>query len=96
MSILPSKVFVGLDYHQHTVQVCVLDESGNQLANATRPNTWQAVSEVVPQGAVVQAAIESCCGAANLADELIEHIRGFHTTRNQPTWALAYHRRQLG
>ena len=73
MSILPSKVFVGLDYHQHTVQVCVLDEHGKQLVNATRPNSWQAVSEVVPKGVVVQAAIESCCGAANFADEMIEH-----------------------
>ena len=27
------KVFVGLDYHQSSVQVCVLDEHGEQLIN---------------------------------------------------------------
>jgi len=75
MSILPTKVFVGLDYHQHSVQACVLDEHGKQLINATRPNTWQAVSELIPSGVTVHASIESCCGAANLADELIEHAR---------------------
>ena len=73
MSILPSKVFVGLDYHQHTIQVCVLDEQGNQLINATRANAWQSVAEVVPEGVVVHAAIESCCGAANFAEEMLQH-----------------------
>ncbi len=34
---------VGLDYHQHSVQVCVLDQQGNMIQNATRPNDWQAV-----------------------------------------------------
>ena len=28
--------FVGLDYHQHSVQVCVLDSRGRILQNATR------------------------------------------------------------
>ena len=63
-------VFVGLDYHQDAVQVCVLDSQGKQLVNATRPNDWQQIAEVVPAGAVVFAGIEACCGAANLADEL--------------------------
>ncbi|MEM6471083.1 MAG: hypothetical protein AAF802_16105 [Planctomycetota bacterium] len=58
MTIVPSKVFVGLDYHQHNIQVCVLDEHGSQLVNAARPNTWQAVSELVPEGVVVHAANE--------------------------------------
>lgn len=64
-------VFVGLDYHQHCVQVCVLDSEGNQLVNAVRGNTWQEVVQAVPPGAVVFAAIEACCGAADLAEELI-------------------------
>jgi transposase len=64
-------VFVGLDYHQNGVQVCVLDKQGNLLANGTRPNDWQEIAAVVPPGAVVFAAIEACCGAANLAEELI-------------------------
>ena len=63
--------FVGLDYHQDSVQVCVLDSQGRQLANATRGNDWRQIAEVVPVGSAVFAAIEACCGAADLAEELI-------------------------
>lgn len=73
MSILPEKVYVGLDYHLHSIQVCVLDREGNQLINGTRPNDVESVAAVVPQGVEVEAAIESCCGAANFAEKLIEH-----------------------
>ncbi|MEM6500174.1 MAG: hypothetical protein AAF709_26145 [Pseudomonadota bacterium] len=34
MPIVPSKVFVGLEYQQHSTQVCILDEHGSQLVNA--------------------------------------------------------------
>lgn len=71
-------VFVGLDYHQDSVQVCVLDSQGKQLVNATRPNHWQEIAEVVPAGAVVFAGIEACCGSASLADEL----------SNQAGWSI--------
>jgi transposase len=76
MSILLSEtVFVGLDYHAQSIQVCVLDRQGKLLANRSCKNDWRAVQGVVQQrcGPEVQvsAAIESCCGAANLADELI-------------------------
>ena len=76
MSIVTSqKVFVGLDYHAESVQVCVLGEDGKMLANQCCRNDWRAVAAAVRQkcgrGAKVQAAIESCCGAADLADELI-------------------------
>jgi transposase len=67
-------VFVGLDYHASSVQVCVMDGDQRVLLNRSCANTWQAVMGAVQQqcGEVsVQAAIESCCGAANLADELI-------------------------
>jgi transposase len=67
-------VFVGLDYHQHSVQVCVMDHQGRILANGTRGNTWDevaaSVTRVAPE-AQVEAAIESCSGAANLAEELV-------------------------
>lgn len=62
---------VGLDYHQHSIQVCVMDQQGNIIQNATRPNDWRAVAEVVPSGGTVFAAIEACCGAADFAEELI-------------------------
>jgi len=64
-------VFVGLDYHQDSVQVCVMDGQGNQLINATRPNDWREIASVVPDDARVFAAVEACCGAADLAEELI-------------------------
>jgi transposase len=65
-------VFVGLDYHQGAVQVCVMDRKGDMLINATRGNDWREVVQTVPRKARVFAAIEACCGAADLADELIE------------------------
>ena len=69
---------VGLDYHQHSIQVCVMDKQGNIIQNATRPNNWRAVAEVVPEGGTVFAAIEACCGAADFAEELI----------NQTGWSV--------
>ena len=69
-SVTCDKVFVGLDYHQNSVQVCVLTPEGKQLANGTRPNSWEEVARVVPAGVKVFAAIEACCGAADFADEM--------------------------
>jgi transposase len=76
MSSVPSEtVFVGLDYHVESVQVCVLAKNGKMLINRSCRNDWRAVAGVVRDGlgseVGVQAAIESCCGAADLADELI-------------------------
>lgn len=62
---------VGLDYHQYSVQVCVMDSKGNIIQNASRGNDWQEVVEVVPEDGTVFAAIEACCGAADFAEELI-------------------------
>jgi transposase len=71
MSSVP--IFVGLDYHQSGVQVCVMGRSGKILANRKCANRWQAVAAVVePCSSQVLAAIEACNGAANLADELVE------------------------
>jgi transposase len=76
-SVTSQSVFVGLDYHTDSVQVCVLAREGKLLVNRSCRNDWRAVAAAVrercgPQ-AEVQAAIESCCGAADLADELIAH-----------------------
>jgi transposase len=66
-------VFVGLDYHDEEVQVCVLDPQGQQLCNRASANDWQAIGGIVGRyGNTVQAAIESCTGAANLAEELVQ------------------------
>jgi transposase len=67
-----ARLFVGLDYHQDFVQVCVLDESGKVVKNSKVDNDWRKITAAVPAGATVQAALEACCGAADLADELVE------------------------
>ena len=36
-------VFVGLDYHQDSVQVCVIDEQGRPLSNRSVANDAAAV-----------------------------------------------------
>jgi len=70
--------FVGLDYHQDSVQVCVLDIEGKQLANRSVANDGAVVERVATQyGQPERVAIEACCGAANLAEELV-------TQRNLP------------
>lgn len=70
MSSIP--VFVGLDYHQDAVQVCVVDASGRVLANQSVTNSSAAVADLVVRHGQPQAgAIEACCGASALADELI-------------------------
>lgn len=69
-------VYVGLDYHQHSVQVCVMNARGEVLVNRKCPNEWRIVAACVPAGATaVYAAMEACGGAAALADELVERAR---------------------
>jgi transposase len=65
-------VFVGLDYHKDSVQVCVMDPAGTMLANRSCPNDADAIALLVASfGDDVRGAIEACTGAAELADELI-------------------------
>jgi transposase len=69
MTIL--ELFVGLDYHQNSVQVCVLSSEGKMLANRSCPNNVEAVAEfVMSYGYPRTLAIEACCGAADFADQL--------------------------
>jgi len=67
-----TRLFVGLDYHQDFVQVCILNETGKVVQNSKVDNDWRKITAAVPAGATVQAALEACCGAADLADELVE------------------------
>jgi transposase len=63
--------FVGLDYHQDSVQVCVLDLDGKQLVNRGVANDAALVEQLATRyGRPVRIAIEACCGAADLAEEL--------------------------
>ena len=64
-------VFVGIDYHQDSVQVCVLNADGKKLANRSVENDVNVVAcEATRFGQPRRVAIEACCGAANLADAL--------------------------
>jgi len=66
-------VFVGIDYHQHKLQVCVLERGGQVVANCRTANDWQAVVAVANScGQVRRVAMEACNGSANLAEELIQ------------------------
>src|SRR5438045_1792496 len=67
-----ARLFVGLDYHQDFVQVCELDEAGKVMRNSRVENDWRKIAAAVPAGAIVQVALEACCGAADLAGELAE------------------------
>jgi transposase len=64
-------VYVGLDYHKDSIQVCIMDTGGKVLANRRCPNQVEALVRLVATfGNDVHAAVESCTGAAALADEL--------------------------
>lgn len=66
------RVFVGLDYHVAFVQVCILGGDGQVLCNQRCDNDWRALAELVARhGQTVEAAVESCSGAADLAEELV-------------------------
>ena len=65
------RVYVGLDYHQHSVQVCVVDRDGHVLRNRSVGNSVCDVSGVAHGlGPVGRVTIEACCGAADLAERL--------------------------
>ncbi len=69
MSSIP--VFVGLDYHQDSVQVCVVDQKGRTLSNRAVANDVNAIEQSIRRhGAPRRLAIEACCGAADLAERL--------------------------
>ena len=60
--------FVGLDYHQESVQVCVMDSEGRVLANRSVANNWTAIRAVMQETlpadmseVIVRAAIERSC-----------------------------------
>lgn len=65
-------VFVGLDYHTASVPVYALDRAGAVLLNQACDNGWRALRDLVARfGPDARAAIASCSGAADLAEELV-------------------------
>lgn len=66
-------VTVGLDYSQDPVRICVMDEQGKQLLNRDLPNSAEVIIAAAERfGSVRGVAMEACCGAADLAEELVE------------------------
>jgi transposase len=52
--------------------VCAIDREQRVLLNRPCANDWVRIARAVaPLGRVVQAAVEACCGAADLAEELV-------------------------
>lgn len=67
-----ASVYVGLDYHMESIQVCVVEEGGRMLLNRRCGNdAAEVVAAVGGCGGVVRrVAVEACCGSADLAEEL--------------------------
>lgn len=84
MSNLP--IFVGLDYHQDSVQVCVLNQQGDVLLNRSAANSCAELQRLVnPLGVVQRVGIEACCGAADLGQELVEQL-GWNVSLGHPAY----------
>ena len=84
MSSIP--VFVGLDYHQDSIQVCVLNQKGDVLLNRSTVNSSDELRRVItPLGAVQRVGIEACCGAADLGEELVERF-GWNVSLGHPAY----------
>lgn len=67
------QVFLGIDYHDETIEVNVMERGGEILTSRRCLNDVQAVIAAVPADCrVAGAAVEACCGAANFAEELMK------------------------
>jgi transposase len=79
-------IFVGLDYHQDSIQVCVLNSQGNVLMNRAAKNDCVELERLVkPLGVVQRVGIEACCGAADLGEELVSKL-GWNVSLGHPTY----------
>src|SRR6516165_2655012 len=77
-------IYVGLDYHKDSIQVCIMDGSVKMLANRSCGNDANALAVLVAFfGDDVRAAIEACTGAAELADEMVTR-HGWHVELAHP------------
>jgi transposase len=64
-------MFAGLDYHQDSIQVCVMDARAKVRLNRSCDNDLSSVLGALRSAGDVGAiAIEACCGSADLAEEL--------------------------
>ena len=67
-------IYGGIDYHDDEIQVCVMDINGRILMNRSCKNDWRTIVRMVERhGRLVCVGIEACCGASDLAEELVNH-----------------------
>jgi transposase len=79
-------LFVGLDYHQDSIQVCVLNQRGDVLLNRSASNDCDHLAALVnPLGQVQRVGIEACCGAADLGEQLVERL-GWNVSLGHPAY----------
>ena len=65
-------LYAGLDYHQHSIQVCLMDQAGQVRLNKACRNDLGALKELLESaGHVTAVSLEACCGAADLAEQLV-------------------------
>jgi transposase len=70
MSNLP--LFVGVDYHQDQLQLCVIDSQSVVRQNRPFVNDAREVAKLLAGlGTVKAVAIEACCGASHFGEELL-------------------------
>jgi transposase len=71
MSTVP--LYVGLDYHQDSIQVCVLNPEGRVILNRSTANDPLELRRLLePLGTVARVGIEACCGAADFGERLVQ------------------------
>ncbi len=69
------KVFVGLDYHEDVIQVCVLSVNGEVLGERRVLNDHQRMAAFVERfGKQAHVAVDVCTGSAALADVLVNEV----------------------
>lgn len=64
-------LYVGVDYHQDQLQICVLDPAGHVRLNRPCPNRVADAARLLADcGQVRAVAIEACCGSADFGEQL--------------------------
>lgn len=68
-----AKNSVGIDYHQESVQVCILNETGDVVLNDSYPSDASKVRRVIMEhGGAGAVALEACSGSATFLKELVQ------------------------
>lgn len=77
-------MYAGLDYHQASIQVCVVDAEGRRMRNQRcASDVADVVNALSSTGEIRSIGIESCSGAAEFAEEL-SNVTGWPVTLAHP------------